>query len=294
MSRTLQPAGDRPTSTQRPPPCPENFEPLSPSELVLDILHWCRVDCPVGAPDGTWPLGAMLGRSDLRVLPGPRAQKLPPSVQRLLDEFTSPPAYTTGMPFVRLGVPPSPGPMGNLGYQTIDGIATVNVQPPACIPVSTVVHERQMLRWDDDAHLCSSGDGCVAARLEGAPGPLPYYVPMGCKRSEYEQPAFCLLCIRADAAAVSTVYQSVVKSSQLELGRAAVVLPPFQNLVNCPDGYYEAALGVRPSTHIFTPVAVVGPSVPLVVAESGGVKYVDQSAAEWTPNGHFLPLAAWV
>ena len=128
----------------------------------------------------------------------------------------------------------------------------------------------------------------------GAPGPLPYYVPMGCKRSEYEQPAFCLLCIRADAAAVSTVYQSVVKSSQLELGRAAVVLPPFQNLVNCPDGYFEAALGVRPSPLLFTPVAIVGTSVPLVVAESGGVKYVDQSAAEWTPGGHFLPLAAWV
>lgn len=295
MSRTSRPAGERPDRIQAAPPAPADFEPLSPTDAVLDILYWCQVDCPQQAADSSWPLGAMLGRVDLRKLKRPRvAGAVPPSIRRHLESFTSTPAYTTGMPFVRLGVTPRVDSVAPLGYQTIDGIATVNVQPPACIPVSTVVHERQMLQWNDHRHLCSSGGDCVAAQLDGAPGPLPFYVPAGCRRSDYEQPAFCLLCIRADAAAVSAVYESVVTSSQLELGRAAVVVPPFQNLVNCSDGYYDAALGVRPSTHIFTPVAVVGPHVPLTVATTGtGVKYVDQSAAEWRPGGHFLARSVW-
>lgn len=296
MSRTSRPAGERPDRIQADPPAPADFVPLSPTEAVLDILYWCHVDCPKQAADASWPLGSMLGRFDLRSLKRPRdAGSVPPSIRRALEDFTNTPAYTTGMPFVRLGVAPRVDPVAPLGYQTIEGIATVNVHPPACIPVSTVVHERQMLRWDDPQCLCSSGADCVAARLDGAPGPLPYYVPAGCRRSDYEQPAFCLLCIRADAAAVSAVYESVVSSSQMELGRAAVVLPPFQNLVNCEDGYYEAALGVRPSTRIFTPVAIVGPDVPLLVATAAnGVKYVDQSAAEWRPGGHFLAESVWV
>lgn len=295
MSRASRPAGEGPAKIQAAPPAPDGFARLSPAAAVLDILYWCNVDCPQQAADGAWPLGSMLGRPELRRLKRPRvAGAVPPSVRQTLLDFTNKPAYTTGLPFVTLGVPPVVDPVAPLGYQTIEGIATVNVHPPAFIPVSTVVHERQMLRWDDPAHPCCAGPDCVAAKLDDAPGPLPFYVPPRCKRPEYEQPAFCLLCIRADAAAVADVYESVVASSQLELGRAAVALPPFQNLVGCEDGYYEAALGVRPSTRIFTPVAIVGPDVPLrVAAAPDGVQCVDQSVAEWRPGGHFLGRAAW-
>ena len=157
--------------------------------------------------------------------------------------------------------------------------------PPACIPVSTVEHDRTQLVWNDPDHLCASGAACAAAALPFAPGPLPFYTLPGLDRANAEGPRFCLLCIRADCAAVCTMYDSVVRHSQAELGRAAVALAPFQNLVNVPNGYRDHVLGVKPAQHIFAPVAVVGVDFPMHVREStDGVKYVDQTAAEWTQH----------
>ena len=249
-----------------------------PAELVCDIVHWCNRAMP-SPTNGRWHLGAAARRrSPLR------QQRPAPSVAAAVKELCAPLVYELGLPFVRAGA--------EARAAALEAASAANVRrcdPPAFVPVSPSDHDDRMLRWDDPGCPCASGAACVAAQLPGAPGPLPWYVPPGVKREDYEPPAFCLLCIRADAAAAVRVYGAVVASSQLQLGRAAVTLPPFQNLSDCAGGYHYAAMGVKPSQHVFAPVCVAGPNIPLVVRTGAdGVVHVDQSAGKWSPGSPFL------
>ena len=232
---------------------------------LLDIIHWALRDHPRRA-NGSWPIGATLRKQVA-------SRKAPVHSGALaVAKFCAPLVYQTALPFITVDAPELAEPA-----QTVAGIATVACHPPAVVPVSTSYHDDTQLRWNDREHPCASGRMCAACLLPGAPGPLPFYVPEGVRRCDYEQPAFCLLCIRADVAAVAAVYSRVVQSSERQLGRAAIALPPFQNLVNCDGGYSEQSLGVTPSQAIFAPVAVVGPAIPPVGVMADGTLFVDQS-----------------
>lgn len=245
---------------------PVGWERPSAAAQLLDIVHWAIRDAPRKNRAGAWPIGAALRQQVAATIgdaPGARE----------IAEFCAPIAYQAGLPFISTSAV-----VDRVDTSTVSGIAVVDADPPAVVPISTSQHEDTQLRWDDDAHPCASGQQCAAAQLPGAPGPLPYYVPEGVARADYEQPAFCLLCIRADVAAVSAVYSRVVQSSARQLGRAAVALPPFQNLVNCDGGYHERALGLTPNQCIFAPISLAGPHKLPVSVDGGGVFFVDQTS----------------
>lgn len=280
--RTSTPMADGPLIANA---APENFEALPAWRLVLDGVHWCNLMFPVKV-DKKWALGAAL-----RPLNSPlKYRPPPPSIAAIIVDFTKDVVYEGGMPFQQTPVAKRRTTLSAYPPGSIGAIATVQCHPPACIPVSTVDHDRTQLIWNDNdpAHICASGASCAANALPFSPGPLPFYVLPGEKRSSSMGPRFCLLCIRADCESVCRVYDAVVRHSQAELERAAVALAPFQNLVNVPNGYRESALGVKPAQHIFAPVSVAGVNFPMLVRETpDGLKYIDQSAAEWKPD-HFL------
>ena len=261
---------DSPGTTQPP----TGWQRAAPPEELLDIVHWAVRDTPKRSLAG-WPIGAALRRQVAA------AEQSVAAGARAIADFCAQPAYQAALPFISTNAP-----VPHTDTSTVAGVAVVNTDPPAVVPLSTSQHEDTQLRWDDDAHPCASGPQCAAAQLPGAPGPLPYYVPEGVRRDQYEAPACCLLCIRADAAAVATVYSRVVQSSSQQLGRAAVALPPFQNLVNCDGGYSERALGITPNQCIFAPISLVGPHTLPVSVDAAGVPFVDQTTLKASFLGH--------
>ncbi len=263
-------------------PPPAGWQPHSPVSAVLDTVYWCNRVWPVQI-GGKWPLGVAC-RPPVAGEPSPRAALPPASVRAAVATLCAPTVYELGLPFITAD-PAVCSPAGPR-VPTVGNIAVVDCAPAASIPVCTVADDNKMLVWDDDDHPCASGRDCVAAHLANAPGPLPFWVPPGKTRSTYAQPAFCLLCIRTDAAALVAVYRRILSSAATDLGRVAVTLPPFQNLVRCPGGYRESALGVRPDHFLFAPVSIAGSSFPMdvVVDPLTGKTRVDQTAAVWTPN----------
>ncbi|MGB0550148.1 MAG: hypothetical protein ACPGR8_13540 [Limisphaerales bacterium] len=204
-----------------------------------------------------------------------------------MSDLTVTPGYEAGLPFIRFGEPG--GAMDIVGTALKDSTATVNVEPPALIPVSGALHECKQLRFNrPGAPLCASGCECAAARLPGALGPLPVYqTPAEAKAGVYPPaPAFCLLCIRHDAANLAKTLSCVVESAQTSLGSACMVAAPFQNLVGVADGYVPSALGVRPMhSFVFTPVSIVGPhDLPVEYSEEYGGLYVDQTRLLYGAN----------
>ena len=155
--------------------------------------------------------------------------------------------------------------------------------PPALIPVATVEHDNMQLMYSAQG-TCAAKCACVGAGLDGAPGPLDSYV-LPCGNTAVS--GYCLLCIRCDAAALNAVYNEVAKQGP-KIGRPAIVVPPFQNLVECPNGYKASCCGVRPDSALFTPVHVVGCNFDMRVVQRGGTLCVDQDAAVWAPTPHFL------
>lgn len=259
---------DSPDSTQMPPP---GWERPPPWRLLLDIVHWALRDSPKRA-NGKWPIGAAIRRQVAERAVGTS------SGADAIAKFCAPIAYQTELPFIAVETPQPPPQI-----DTIAGIGVVPCDPPAMVPISTSQHEDTQLVWNDPkpAHRCASGAACAAAQLPNSPGPLPYYVPEGSSRAEYEQPAFCLMCIRADATAVAAVYSKVVQCSKRQLGRAAVAVPPFQNLINCDGGYQASAAGVKPDQCIFAPISIVGPHKLPVSIDGNGTHYIDQSTIKW-------------
>lgn len=259
-------------------PPPPGWVAPSIASIVLDVVYWCNRVWPVQI-GGKWPLGVACRAAT----PGDRpvrADHPPDSVQAVITEMCASVVPEMGVPFVTA----DPRIPSRRKGRTIGGIAAIDCDPPAAIPVCTVAEDNAMLVWDDDAHPCASASNCVAAGMPGAPGPLPFWVPPGSRRSDYAQPAFCLLCIRADAEAIVRVYRRVISSAEGDLGRTAITLPPFQNLVGCPGGYRHQALGVRPDHFLFAPVSIAGVGFPMdvVVDPVSGVARVDQSASVWS------------
>lgn len=186
---------------------------------------------------------------------------------------------------VRFGMPALARVMYAAAAEVAAGVSTTASLPPAIVPVATVEYDNTQLVYGDGT--CASGAACVGAALDGAPGPLDCYVlPCGVPTIS----RYCLLCMRCDASALAVVYDEM---SRLEPSgvQAARIVPPMMNPVNCPNGYKEECCGVRPTSHVFTPVHLVGCNFPLrVVQREDGKFAVDQDAAVWNPPRPFLRL----
>ena len=300
------PAGDGPTAIHR---APDGFRPLPAWETILDILHYNQRAFPTRSElGGRYHVGAAVMQPIERV-GRPTANHPPDSVERAIMAFTQPAVYKASMPFITATPPTSDEGDGLLGMaqRQVFGMSVIDCAPPAVVPISPASWDRTQLVWSSNpAHDCASGASCVACTLlhaphdaDGNPRPLPMFVLPGMDRDAAETSGFCLLCIRTDAAAMLAVHSRIVSSATTQLGSAAVCLPPFQNLVNCEDGYKGNALGVRPMQTIFSPISLAKPPSPedaIVRKTSDGTHYVDQSAIEWcadtgassTSGRHFL------
>jgi len=254
---------------------------VSATHYLLNVLH--AVQCTHPATQSRpYPLGAAINRRHVGDKAG--APFTPPSVAATLASLTASPGFEAGLPFVRFTRPDNP--MAIVAEALVDG-AVPNVEPPPAIPVSGARHECFQLRWNrPGVPLCAAGPECEAARVPGAPGPLPVYRTPSEEADGVDpgEGSFCLLCIRADARALADTLGAIVKASASGLGGAAIALPPFQNLVNCADGYKESVLGVTPAqSFVFTPISIVGPldlRAEYDEAVMGGF-YVDQHDALW-------------
>ena len=276
------PEGDVETTYSSPP---AGWTPVDLTRTLLDIAYWAYRANPQ-QPRSGWGLGTPSATRG-----APRSSRTPPSTAPstavALQELVSSVTYSAELPIVTESQPPPADPlMASIIERTVNNIATVRTAPAADIPVSTAYHDNTQLRWDSADHLCSSGVDCVAWHLDGAPGPLPVYAAPGVDRSSVPMPAFCLLCIRADAAAVCRIASAVGKATPYSFGMTPCVLPPFQNLVDCHDGYYSEVLGVTPSQDILSPISIASASFALrVLYDAVGEQfYVDQSAGIWRPD----------
>ena len=184
---------------------------------------------------------------------------------------------------VRFGLPALARAMYAAAADVAAGISTTASLPPAIVPVATVEYDNTQLVYGQGT--CASGGACVGAALDGAPGPLDCYVlPCG----EPTVSRYCLLCMRCDASALSVVYDEMSRLEPCGVQSARIV-PPMMNPVNCPNGYIEDCCGVRPTSHVFTPVHLAGCNFPLRVVQRNDGKFaVDQDAAVWKPTRSFL------
>ena len=137
-----------------------------------------------------------------------------------------------------------------------------NVATPIVRPVSTVTHENLQLVFNREGiPLCGNGHDCATRSLPGGAilGPLNRYLypeeqiiydKHGAHalkdRFKATEGAPCLLCIRTMAQITKMAVDST-GSLYRRGGHAGVVLPPFTNLVDVPDGYRKSAMVVTPS-----------------------------------------------
>lgn len=147
------------------------------------------------------------------------------------------------------------------------------------VPVATVDMDNEQLRWGMDAPLCSAGGLCVATRLTNAPGPLHAYTPPSGDNSS----DLCLLCLRLHVEMINKASLTISEATS-----SAVLHPPFTNLMNCPGGYHDWAMGVTPNhQRLFDrQCSIVGSCPNLTVKYSPLDKtwWVDQSEIIWTPD----------
>lgn len=150
--------------------------------------------------------------------------------------------------------------------------ATVSGKEGLVVPISTVEHENLQLAWDRKSKkhpkiavpLCKYDEDCDAHLVENNRGPLPAYLTVA-EQDDFDETGklppmamFCLLCIRRDAQAFYLAQKLHPVHASADVCRPAVVVPPFQNLVDTPGGYISSAMGVMPSTDLPVPVSIVG------------------------------------
>ncbi|MGB0550500.1 MAG: hypothetical protein ACPGR8_15320 [Limisphaerales bacterium] len=290
MKRTLASYEDLGGAAQQRP------LPVAALHYLLNILHACQTKYPASSnlrsSRHVFPLGLGTSRRAWGQEGGKafgksqgRTYKPPPSVAESLLKLTVNPSYESQLALVQFGEHDEPRKLVAAAVASAEAVP--NISPAARIPVSGALHESKQLYYNrPGAPECACGPECLGARLPGSPGtPLKVYqTPAEAAEGVYPPaPAFCLLCLRADAAALAKTLSAVVAGSEAGLYKAALVLPPFQNKVGVPDGYKQEYLGVSPqySTFVFTPISIVGAHPELLTVEyDSGAKssYVDQQA----------------
>lgn len=271
--------------------------PVAALHYFLNILHACQTKYPassnlrsgrhifplgLGTSRRAW--GSSAGKAFGRTPKQTAAYKPPPSVAESLLKLTVNPSYESQLALVQFGEHDEPRKLVAAAVASAETVP--NICPAARIPVSGALHESKQLYYNrPGAPECACGKECLGTRLPGSPGtPLKVYqTPAEAAENVYPpSPAFCILCLRADAASLAKTLSAVVTGWEAGLYKAAMVLPPFQNKVGVPDGYRQEYLGVSPQhSFVFTPISIVGPHPDLLTVQYDTAKesyYVDQQA----------------
>ena len=249
---------------------------LPVADVVYDGLFYANKAGPreIG---GRHALSASLTRAKA----GP---SMPLSLKAEIRRFTSNDAMRLALPAA------AQAPVISTAFVDACALALANASPvgdAGFVPVSTVEWDNHMLEWDRlGKHApipeCAYGAECRGANLANAPGPLPVYLSPAEEAAVIDGadvPGFaCLLCIRADANGLYMLHRQTIVNSAIQTGRANFIVPPFQNLVDCPGGYVSQAIGARAGPVL--PVNIVGVTNTLVVMRHphSGQHFVDQGA----------------
>lgn len=265
------------------------MEALPLADVLMDALHYACKAAP-RAIGGRHALSASFARSRA-------TDAVPPSIEAEILKFAANDAMRLTLPAAALA------PVASTAFVEACTLALADA-PPAedkgLVPISTVEWDNHNLEWgrvgpDGPLPDCSYGEQCRATELPNAPGPLQVYLTQeeeaALKSGEGVPGHACLLCIRADANALDMLYRQTVRNSGLQTGRPLFVCPPFQNLVNCPGGYIEAAIGAHAGPVL--PVNIVGVTNQLTVRRHphSGKHFVDQGGIVWgaQKNGGAAP-----
>jgi hypothetical protein len=259
---------------------------LSPTEVILDCLHYATKIKPERHSNGLFPVGVTLRNSDIvspkQITIGkPNTMtmaKLAPSKARIIKDFVSMDGYQTNLPVFSVKADAKAALMAQ-AWSTISPVNNVKIGGSSehCqnvnVCISTVDHENGQLEWGrvskhdttKSIPCCDYGDECDALSVRGNQGPLGCYLTPP-QQEEFdhtgelpEGPYFCLLCIRRDINAFQLAYSSVL-NSHLQSGRGTFVIPPFKNIVNAPGGYHDSAMSVKEDVFMPIPVYICGVS----------------------------------
>ena len=201
---------------------------LGIADIVYDALFYARTGAPREV-DGVLSACAS-------------SNGAPPSIEAAIREFTS-------RPDMRLHLEAT-GHSPVIASAFVDACAgaiadCTPVGDLGMVPISTVEWENQQLRWNRSVNgypipACEYDDECVGLRLPCAPGPLQVYLSPDeearAGAGEKVDSGMCLLCMRANYEALYQLHTPTVVNSALQTGRPLFVVPPFQNLVDCPGG----------------------------------------------------------
>mgnify|MGYP001097282717 CR=1 FL=1 len=238
---------------------------LAPWDYLFDALHFAAKANPQ-QQDGQWPVGAALVPETVRKY-APRAV---PSTARALLAFAGSETMRLRLPLV--------APTRAVVAAVHDTVAaallscTATNRAGLLVPVSTASHDTTQLRWgrcrrnhpDTIVPLCRYNADCDAHCVTDSRGRLGVYLTPS-EQTHFdatgEVPAmalFCLLCIRRDAQAIYMMHQSMPVNPSAELGRPALLMPPFQNLVGVEDGYKASVMATPSAAMPAGHVAIVG------------------------------------
>lgn len=267
------------------------------SEIILEALHHMT------RPTMTSHLAAL--SPDFCT---PKRSGIPPSVQKALLSFSNEnnlflnPALLT----TESARPKEEGLLESAIVSFTKAMSTaLQAGPSAQPPVSTVAHDRDMLRFGRmygaiPAPSCSRGPDCSVNRVRLCP-------PGGRCLQVYLTPAeheaclednskvnsigegLCLLCVRSCAAALTEFYDSTISNVD-QIPRQVGLPLPCSNLVDVAGGYNSATFGRCTPIQVSPAIAshsIVAPCFDLlrcVYDPHSETWRVDQSAIEFNPT----------
>lgn len=105
----------------------------------------------------------------------------------------------------------------------------------------------------------------------------------GSDNPTFEPDAACLLCIRNLHDSMQRVHAALLLNPAAEIGRAQMVIPPFQNVIDQPGGYRASAMSITPTSRTSLGVHVVGMSGNLRLALNPitGREFIDQESLKY-------------
>jgi len=238
---------------------------LAPWDLLFDALHFAAKANPQ-RQNGQWPVGAALVPEAVRKC-APRAV---PSAARALLAFTGSETMRLRLPLVA----PTRAVVAAVHDTVAEALLTCTPAGAAglTVPISTASHDATQLQWGrhrrhhphTEVPLCRYDADCDAHCAKDTRGRLGVYLtPAEQKHFDAtgELPPmalFCLLCIRRDAQAMYMMHKMAPVNPTADVGRPALVVPPFQNLVGVEDGYKPSAMGADASDMPGGHIAIVG------------------------------------
>lgn len=242
---------------------------LTVADMIFDAVYY-KTKLKPTKHMSKFPLGSAVRPSHLHKrigkLPPVKFKRVPNSILNAITTFCATDTNKCDLPLLR----PTPTKL-NVARSAwasalTSGTLSVSSDVQGIIPLSTATHENGQLMYGRHHNgvplkICESENECAAHDVVDSQGPLHIYLTIS-EEDEYNQTgtiplyaAHCLLCIRRDAHALEFLRQSLPPLKG-HTGRGTTLLPPFYNLVDCPDGYKKESF---PSAEgLFGSVRIVG------------------------------------